>query len=194
MKSVLCNCNWTFTVKSGPTPYWIFFLQIFDQYVESISMYRIIFSTVTYNLHILCLYFICDLSRTFPGQFFIPIYTNHHVQSFWVLGWFPWCIFIPFLRMGSCVTFRAAGWIVWSWPGSDIGNGRRIRIWGWGYRCIHCMIRRLAWVFVVLADCADVLNHSDSEYQLVPFVNSSKWAPFGVFQLHGPLVKLLEQQ
>ena len=39
----------------------------------------------------------------------------------------------------------------------------------------------------------DVVNHSDSEYQPVPFVNSSKWAPFGVFQLHGPLVKLLEQ-
>ena len=45
----------------------------------------------------------------------------------------------------------------------------------------------------MLVDCADVINHSDSEYQLVPFVNSPKWAPFEVFQLHGPLVKLLEQ-
>jgi hypothetical protein len=44
---------------------------------------------------------------------------------------------------------------------------------------------------VVVVDCADVVDPSPSVYQLVSFVNSSKWVPFGVFQLHGPLVRLL---
>ena len=37
----------------------------------------------------------------------------------------------------------------------------------------------------------DVVGPSASEYQFVSFVSSSKWVPFGVFRLHGPLVRLL---
>ena len=42
--------------------------------------------------------FTCELCEAFPGPFFIPIYIDHHVPSFWILVWFPWCKFIPILR------------------------------------------------------------------------------------------------
>ena len=50
----------------------------------------------------------------------------------------------------------------------------------------------LASGYVVVVGCTDVVGPSASGYQFVPFVSSSKWVPFGEFQLHGPLVGLLE--
>ena len=49
----------------------------------------------------------------------------------------------------------------------------------------------LASGFVVVVGWMDVVGPSASEYQFVSFVSSSKWVPFGVFRLHGPLVRLL---
>ena len=43
----------------------------------------------------------------------------------------------------------------------------------------------------MVVGCTDVVGPSASGYQFVPFVSSSKWVPFGVFRLHGPLVELL---
>ena len=59
-----------------------FFLQIFDQYVESICVTIRLYDCLLYLGTTSSYYAYMWLSGTLPGQIFIPIFINHHVLSF----------------------------------------------------------------------------------------------------------------
>ena len=118
-----CPWHWAFTIKRGPAPYCIFFLQIFDQFIKSTCMYRVVLSTLIQYHQVMS---IRVFFMAFPDPFFISINIDHLVLSFSIPGWFPWCKFI--LQLRSWVVFRAAAWVVWNWPGCIIYIRRQIYI------------------------------------------------------------------